>query len=355
MIKPVIFFSHSSRDSEVLEKIKSKLLHLTKNTINVFLSSDGQSIPFGKNWVHALENALDSTSVMFVVVTPSSIFSNWIYFEAGYSYSKNVKVIPVGMFGVDLNNITPPLSLLQGFNIDSQHGLNNIIAIINQEFKTSYSEGFSEGDFSEVISNKIEDQDLSIVNNYFDQIITKIDGRYLMEEVDNSRLISQEMVEQIYGYLISNSKEYSRIRDSISTYGMTMKSKEYPRGIKLEMFIDPLSYKANFNIIKGMLELMEEKNKEWIGFYIDFNIGVKYETKFFKVASKVEKTKAKLLSKNEWIEYSFCQFKVVKKKYTNRDEAEHQLLVRINKKSIAKFNLQKLCKFLVENNIIWKT
>jgi len=34
---------------------------------------------------------------MFIFVTQNSIKSDWIYFEAGYAYSKGIEVIPVGI------------------------------------------------------------------------------------------------------------------------------------------------------------------------------------------------------------------------------------------------------------------
>lgn len=69
--------------------------------------------------------------IMFVFVTPTSIESGWIYFEAGFAYSKGIDVIPVGV-GVDIGSIKPPLSMLQGFNITSGESLNNFVIVINK-------------------------------------------------------------------------------------------------------------------------------------------------------------------------------------------------------------------------------
>ena len=77
-MKPTIFFSHSSKDKLILNRLKESLLELTHNSIEIFLSSDGQSIPFGKNWVYSIEDALKEAKLMFVFLTPNSIQSNWI-------------------------------------------------------------------------------------------------------------------------------------------------------------------------------------------------------------------------------------------------------------------------------------
>jgi hypothetical protein len=56
----------------------------THGTIDVFLSSDGQSIQLGHNWVAEVQNALERARFMAVFLTPNSIQSGWIHFEAGY-------------------------------------------------------------------------------------------------------------------------------------------------------------------------------------------------------------------------------------------------------------------------------
>ena len=84
---------------------------------------------------------------MFVFVTPTSIESGWIYFEAGFAYSKGIDVIPVGV-GIDIGSIRPPLSLLQGFNITSSESLNNFVTVINKNFDLSFEPTFDEEDFA---------------------------------------------------------------------------------------------------------------------------------------------------------------------------------------------------------------
>lgn len=144
--KPVVFLSHSSTDAKSLNFLRNLLLEKTGRSVKLFLSSDGQSIPFGKNWVYEVQQALSDCKLMFVFVTPASLQSSWIHFEAGFAYSKGIRVVPVG-WNVDLGEIRPPLSLLQGFNILNVGGLNNILAVINDEFDHNHQNSFTENDF----------------------------------------------------------------------------------------------------------------------------------------------------------------------------------------------------------------
>jgi hypothetical protein len=146
MQKPVTFFSHSSKDKHALAKLKDLFQMKTGGSIDVFLSSDGQSIPFGRNWVHSVEQSLSNAKLMVVFVTPNSLRSNWLHFESGYAYSKSIRVVPVGI-GIDLTSAGAPLNLLQGFNITSEAGLNNLIAVANEVFNHAHAESFTIEDF----------------------------------------------------------------------------------------------------------------------------------------------------------------------------------------------------------------
>lgn len=148
MSKPIVFFSHSSRDGGALRRLKQRFIDLTGSTIDVFLSSDGQSIRLGQNWLASIEQALADATLMFVFVSPTAVKSPWIYFEAGHAYAKRLDVVPVGLFGIEVGSIPPPLSILQGFNVSGHESLNNIIAKTNEKFSYSHKLGFLPEDYA---------------------------------------------------------------------------------------------------------------------------------------------------------------------------------------------------------------
>lgn len=151
-MKPNIFFSHSARDAERILPIKNHLIEKMGNTIEIFMSSDGASIPFGKNWVKEIEEALKECKLMFVWLTPNSAQSNWVHFEAGHAYSRDIKVVPLGFDGINLEKVPGPLRFLQGFNVKSAASLNNLTAIINREFDYTFKDFFDEDFFDNVVN-----------------------------------------------------------------------------------------------------------------------------------------------------------------------------------------------------------
>lgn len=153
MQKPTVFLSHSSLDKAALIELKKLLDARAAGSLEFFLSSDGESIRFGRNWVVRISDALSQAKLMFVFLSPQSVDSRWIHFEAGCAYAKDIQVVPVCLPGIDLNRISPPLSLLQGFNLHTHDAIGNLARICNETFDMKINESFCRADFDNVIAN----------------------------------------------------------------------------------------------------------------------------------------------------------------------------------------------------------
>ena len=209
MRKPTVFFSHSSKDKEQILAIKDKLNKATGGVLDIFLSSDGQSIPFGTNWVYKVEQGLKDTTIMFVFATENSIRSGWIYFEAGYAYSKEIKVIPVGL-GISITELKAPLNLLQGFDVESADSLNNMIAIINREFEYHFSEGFTVSDYQDIIEKAAVGQKYRIP---FEDIVRSAEcyvySEYLQADGTKRQIDVESYYRSILAFLDNKGTSYS--------------------------------------------------------------------------------------------------------------------------------------------------
>ncbi len=212
MCKPIVFLSHSSKDKERLAPFKEMLLKKTGGTIEVFLSSDGQSIPFGRNWITKIEEALNRAKLMFVFVSWNSLDSHWLFFESGYAYSKGIKVIPVGILGVDLSRVAPPVGLLQGFNINSEEGLNNVLDVINKECEHQHVLDFSRSEYDVTLGaqNRAEQDSLA----YFSPVITSVE--MVLKECKG------DVLSALAALFESAGTCYQRDTNKVSTFGFVM-------------------------------------------------------------------------------------------------------------------------------------
>lgn len=289
MNKPTIFFSHSSKDKDLILSIKNKLEKSTGGVMEIFMSSDGQSIPFGTNWIHKIEDGLQAAKIMFVFVTENSISSGWIYFEAGYAYSKGIQVVPVGI-GVDIGSLKAPLNLLQGFNILSEDSLNNFITIINRTFDFRFESVFEYGDYLEVISN-ISTESFSTVK--FEEVVGKAECVIYGEQTVDGEKIKYDIdkfFNDIVNYLDINNIPFSRVdeyynkrsvcvvangvkiiyrKESLTT-GISHNSLNYCA--RISFFVSPYNFLKAFTLLKNLLQLCEDKESGYIRLHLKENL-----------------------------------------------------------------------------------
>lgn len=286
MSKPTIFFSHSSKDKDLIYSIKNKLDASTGGVMDIFMSSDGQSIPFGTNWIHIIEEGLQAARIMFVFITENSISSGWIYFEAGYAYSKGIQVIPVGI-GVDVGALKAPLNLLQGFNVSSEDSLNNFITIINRTFDYHFPNIFEHTDYLEVMRN-FSTESFNI--SRFEKLIDKIECEiYGVEQDDNKEKkydlnkFFESVIEYLNSRKISFSWENQYLGDErcscLVMGGVKMIYRcEYKRDdeiqssvndyAKITFCVSAYNFLNAFTLLKDLLQLLEERDHNYVRIHL---------------------------------------------------------------------------------------
>ncbi|MBI5494671.1 MAG: toll/interleukin-1 receptor domain-containing protein [Deltaproteobacteria bacterium] len=214
MIKPTIFISHSPLDAAFVGRLKTMISDRTGCVLDIFVSSDGQSIPFGRNWVLRLEEALRECKAMIVLLTPASLESRWIFFEAGHAYAMKIRVIPIGALSVDMTKVPPPLGLLQGFNLKSEDGLNNIIGVVNELFGHNHKASFSAADYASLIAGTAAGHAGPL--NEFVGVIDEIETTLHVPFVDLRRVLER--------YFTANATQYSVHDLAINTFGVRFRS-----------------------------------------------------------------------------------------------------------------------------------
>lgn len=112
MDRPLIFISHSSKDSDYALILEEYILS-TFEDVETFVSSNTNAIPSGEDWVQKVLSQLDRSDLLIIVLSNNALESNWVFFESGYTW-KNLgpKRIHFLLYpGVDPPS---PLSQIQG-------------------------------------------------------------------------------------------------------------------------------------------------------------------------------------------------------------------------------------------------
>ncbi|WP_227728829.1 toll/interleukin-1 receptor domain-containing protein [Yersinia proxima] len=89
MSNKVIFLSHIHEEKELAILLKEAIESEFSGFIDVFVSSDGVSIPAGSNFLKRIEDGLINCIGAIFLLSPYSVNRNWINFELGAVWVRN--------------------------------------------------------------------------------------------------------------------------------------------------------------------------------------------------------------------------------------------------------------------------
>jgi len=339
MQKPVIFFSHSSQDKKALICLKDLFIAKTGGTIDVFLSSDGQSIQFGRNWVHRIEEALNESKIMVVFITPHSQKSGWIYFEAGFAYSKGINVIPVGFMGMSIGDITPLLNLLQGFNISSEDGLNNLLAIANTQFNHHHVNTFSNADYSEILG-----QTSFPSNNTFGEFGSMFHNIKIHLSSHTGLKISPEQAIATFDKILTSKQiEHHCDGHSISMFGIKLSTTKHTSPEPLDFEIDPTLADIALPTVELLLQDIFPTGMQDINIRFELQPSIDIVPGFHKITARLFGTNVKIIDEKR-LGLGDIEFQLDHLLYLGRSSATRgNAYINITIKSID-IKLQKLAE-----------
>jgi DNA-binding MarR family transcriptional regulator len=150
---PCIFISHINEDSQIAIQLKNLLITLFSNRIEIFVSSDKESIPYGKEWFPPIKQNLINCKLTLILCSPNSIRRPWINFEAGASAILDRPTIPLCYGGQKRGDLPEPLSYYRGANADDIEDLTGVIKEISRIIGSPLSSvDISQSDFFVTVS-----------------------------------------------------------------------------------------------------------------------------------------------------------------------------------------------------------
>lgn len=123
-----VFISWSGKRSKKLANALKEWIPYIVQHADPWVSD--KDISAGERWAQKIAGELESSNFGILCITPENISSEWILFEAG-ALSKamqDAKVIPL-LFGLELSELSGPLSQFQALKVDEQGMLDTLKAI----------------------------------------------------------------------------------------------------------------------------------------------------------------------------------------------------------------------------------
>lgn len=130
MNKPIVFISHITEEKELAIELKRLIEESFLGMLEVFVSSDEDSITSGSRWLDNITEALKNCVIELILCSPESVKRPWINFEAGAGWIREINVIPLCHSGMEVSNLPIPLNLLQAVKISDIASLKLIFPVL---------------------------------------------------------------------------------------------------------------------------------------------------------------------------------------------------------------------------------
>lgn len=128
--KPIVFISHITEEKELALSFKSLVEQNFLGLLDVFVSSDENSISMGQKWLNNITDSLKNCAIEIVICSPRSIQRPWINFEAGAGWIRDIPVIPICHSGIEPSQLPMPLNLLQAAKANEISSLKLVFPVL---------------------------------------------------------------------------------------------------------------------------------------------------------------------------------------------------------------------------------
>lgn len=133
MGEKIIFLSHIHEEREIAGYIKEAIEEEFSGFVDVFVSSDGVSIPAGSNFLRRIEDGLVNCIGAIYLISPKSVNRNWINFELGSIWIRNainlkggkaeIPTLPMCHSGIEPSDLPAPINNLNAVRANESAGL----------------------------------------------------------------------------------------------------------------------------------------------------------------------------------------------------------------------------------------
>lgn len=133
MSSRLVFLSHIHEESELAILVKQAIESEFGGFVDVFVSSDGTSIPAGSNFLKRIEAGLLNCIGAMYLISPNSVKRNWINFELGAIWLRNlasttsggpeIPTLPMCHSGITPSQLPAPLNNLNAITASEPSSL----------------------------------------------------------------------------------------------------------------------------------------------------------------------------------------------------------------------------------------
>lgn len=134
MSKPTIFLSHFTHEAKVASALKDFIYSKFGHAVDVFLSSERDSIQLGALWEQKIRQGLRNAKICISLLSEDALSRPWINFEAGAAWFHSATVIPLLHRNLTISSLPHPFRSFEATNATTKQGIHDLVKRIEQKF-----------------------------------------------------------------------------------------------------------------------------------------------------------------------------------------------------------------------------
>lgn len=153
------FISFASQHEVLAKFLRDFIVNCFPSLNPFFISSDPSNIPAGTDWFGQIKDALSSIRILFVLASELSLSRQWVNFEIGAAWSRNIPIVFLCHDGLTPEMLPPPYVFRQGLLLskdDPEKCLNKLMINIENALQIRAEPKFSIADLSAIFTLKLD-------------------------------------------------------------------------------------------------------------------------------------------------------------------------------------------------------
>lgn len=262
MPNKLIFLSHIHEETEMALLLKTAIENEFAGFVEVFVSSDGTSIPAGTNFLKKIEEGLIECVGAIYLISPASVMRNWINFELGAVWIRGVgservggpkiPTLPLCHSGCTPRNLPMPLNNLNAVQANQSSQLERAFHSIQSAVGGG---GALRTDFDQLVLQVTSLERQYMLGVHLKEVLSLLTGdiekliQHCEEQPENSNatvqfgFIEQSIIDKLLGYAAGALK--GDIEVKIDKPGLSMGPAGAINGAEISIIV-PVSFVLMF-------------------------------------------------------------------------------------------------------------
>ncbi|MEO0589833.1 MAG: toll/interleukin-1 receptor domain-containing protein [Pseudomonadota bacterium] len=132
-----VMISHAHADSDIAQALANLLSRCSLQQISCWYSSDPREggVGVGQRWFERVREEMQTSRAMVVLLTPNSVQSSWVQFEAGFgAASAELEIIPLIVNLDGIVGVPDPITHWQIFDLKSRESAKTFVTKVLSSF-----------------------------------------------------------------------------------------------------------------------------------------------------------------------------------------------------------------------------